>query len=328
MRVAAACAIALSAALFSAPAQAQTYNLTLCGASPGGLWSLVGAGVDAAVKAQFPGSTITYQTSSGGPANIVQVKGKKCQIGIANDGDLVFAAAGQPPFKTPVQGMRSLGVLYDWAPIMWIATKSFVDQHGIKDVEDIFKKKLPVRIAFNRRGLLTSAMTEATLEAMGVSVKDVQSWGGSVEFQASNQQQELMQNRKVDLLANTLFEGHRSIAAMAQSVDLVMLSVPQHAIDATIKKFQLKPWTVKAGTHPWQKNDAKTVTTSVIMFADESLPENVAYDITKALIKNPGKMAAVSAAMKKFTPKIMIDQKAAPFHPGALKAYKEAGLMK
>ena len=27
----------------TAGAQAQTYNLTLCGASPGGLWSLLGA---------------------------------------------------------------------------------------------------------------------------------------------------------------------------------------------------------------------------------------------------------------------------------------------
>ncbi|MGE0628591.1 MAG: TAXI family TRAP transporter solute-binding subunit [Hyphomicrobiaceae bacterium] len=313
--------------LVCAPATAETYNLTLCGASPGGLWSLVGAGVDAAVKAAYPGSTVTYQTSSGGPANIVQVKAKKCQLGFANDGDMVFATAGKAPFKKPVTGFKAIGVMYDWAPIMWIATKDFVDKHQIKDVGDIFRKKLPVRIAFNRKGLLTSAITEATLQAMGVSVKDVISWGGQVEYQASNQQQELMQNRKVDLLANTLFEGHRSIAAMAQSVDLVMLSVPKKAIDATVAEFQLKPWTVKAGTHPWQKNDAHTVTTSIILFADESMPDATAEAITNALIKHPDKMAAVSAAMKKFKPNLMTDQKAAPWHPGAIKAYKAAGLM-
>ena len=54
----------------STGAQAQTYNLTLCGASPGGLWSLLGAGIDAAVKKSYPGSTVTYQTSGGGLANV------------------------------------------------------------------------------------------------------------------------------------------------------------------------------------------------------------------------------------------------------------------
>ena len=48
--------IALAAAAV-APASAQTYNLTLCGASPGGLWSLLGAGIDAAVKKAHAGST-------------------------------------------------------------------------------------------------------------------------------------------------------------------------------------------------------------------------------------------------------------------------------
>ena len=68
LKISAAAGLALGLAL---PAQAQTVNESVCGASPGGLWSLVGAGLDAAVKAEAPGSTITYQTSSGGLANVV-----------------------------------------------------------------------------------------------------------------------------------------------------------------------------------------------------------------------------------------------------------------
>ena len=50
-------------------AEAQPpYNLTLSGASPGGLWSLLGAGVHASVAAAYPGSAVTYQTSGGGLA--------------------------------------------------------------------------------------------------------------------------------------------------------------------------------------------------------------------------------------------------------------------
>ena len=63
------------------PVHAETYNLTLTGASPGGLWSRIGGGVDAAIAAAYPGSTITYQTSSGGLANIPMVAEGKVPMG-------------------------------------------------------------------------------------------------------------------------------------------------------------------------------------------------------------------------------------------------------
>ena len=73
-------ALALAMGLAATAAQAQTYNLTLTGASPGGLWSRIGGGVDAAIAAAYPGSTITYQTSSGGLANIPMVAGGKVPL--------------------------------------------------------------------------------------------------------------------------------------------------------------------------------------------------------------------------------------------------------
>lgn len=309
-------------------AHTKPYNLTLCGASPGGLWSLVGAGLDATVKAAYPGSTITYQTSSGGPANVLQVKGGKCELGMANDGDLIFATEGKPPFKSPVSGLKAIAVLYNWTPVMWIARRDFLKKYDIHDLSDLAKKKPPVRLAFNRRGLLTSAMTDATLKALGVTTKDIESWGGSIQYQASNEQAQLMSNGRIDMLANTLFENHRSIAEMAQSVDLAMVDVPEKAIAPVVKEFGLKPWTIKAGTHPWQKIDAHTVTTSVILFVDEKMDEKTVYDITKAMIQHPDKMGAVSDAMKRFTPKVMTEQEAAPFAAGAIKAYKESNLIK
>lgn len=309
-------------------AHAKSYNFTLCGASPGGLWSLVGAGLDATLKAEYPGSTITYQTSSGGLANVLQVKGGKCELGLANDGDLIFAKEGRAPFKSPVSGLKAVAVLYNWTPVMWIARRDFVEKYGIHDLSDLAKKKPPVRLAFNRRGLLTSAITEATLKALGITPKDIESWGGSIQYQASVEQAQLMENGRIDLLANTLFENHRSIAEMAQAVNLAMVDVPAKAITPVVKEFGLKPWVIKAGTHPWQKIDVHTMTTSVILFVDAKMDEQTVHAITKAMIDHPDKMGAVSAAMKRFKPPVMIEQSAAPFAEGAIKAYKEAGLMK
>ena len=76
-----------AAVLAVAPAHAQTYNLTLAGASPGGLWSRIGLGLDKAIAKAYPGSTVTYQTGSGGIANakLVQDKNKSCATITARD---------------------------------------------------------------------------------------------------------------------------------------------------------------------------------------------------------------------------------------------------
>ena len=58
--------------LGGAPALAGS-NYVVAGASPGGLWSHLGAGVERAVSAADPESTVTYQTSAGGFANVEPV---------------------------------------------------------------------------------------------------------------------------------------------------------------------------------------------------------------------------------------------------------------
>ena len=79
------------------------YNLTLCGASPGGLWSMLGAGVDAAVKESHPGSIVTYQTSGGGFANVGLLQQGKCDLALIHDAEAVLARDGKEPFKAPIK---------------------------------------------------------------------------------------------------------------------------------------------------------------------------------------------------------------------------------
>lgn len=311
----------------AAPASGQgIVNESVCGASPGGLWSLVGVGLDTAVKEFLPGSTITYQTSSGGLANVVQVTTGVCALGIANDGDLIFARDGIDPFESPVEGLTALAVLYDWAPVWWIARADWAEQYGIVSLDDLAANHPPTRLVFNRRGLLTSAITESTLEALGVSMDDIEDWGGSVQYQASGEQTNLFRDGRVDLMANTLFEGHSSLIQMASAVDIRLIQVPDAAAQAVIAEYGLQPWTIPASANPGQGGDINTVTTSIILFANESLDEEVAYSITRAMIDHSDAMGAVSDAMQRFTPEGMLAQTVLPFHPGALRAYQEAGL--
>ena len=107
-----------TAALLQMPtAQAESYEMTVAGASPGGLWSLLGAGLDSSVRAAYPDSKITYQTSGGGIANIGQLDRNQTDLAIVHDAELLLAKKGESPFREPIDSIRVLSYLYTWAPM-------------------------------------------------------------------------------------------------------------------------------------------------------------------------------------------------------------------
>lgn len=317
----------LAAALAFSSGNAQAANLNLCGGSPGGLWSLLGAGLDSAVKQVDADSTITYQTSSGGYANILQVKQNKCTLGIIHVGEGMQANSGGAPFKAPVKGFSVLMVLYDWAPMQWIMTKKFADKYGIRSLGDIAAKKPPLRLVLNRRGILPSQLGELTLGAVGVKLGDIKSWGGKIEFQGSKNASEIMQNGRADMWANATFVGSGKIRRIAKSLPVTLLDVPDVAVQAAVKSFGAKPWTIKAGGYPWLAADINTHAARALLIVDDGMSESDAYSLTKAVIENVARVQGVHKAMKGFTPQLMGSLKELPYHPGAAKAYKEAGVV-
>jgi len=242
-----ALSVVAGAALTSAPASAA-YNLTLCGASPGGLWSLLGAGVDNAVKAAFPGSTVTYQTSGGGFANVVQLDQKKCDIAIIHDAEVKSALAGAEPFKGPVNSMQTLAVMYTWAPMQLLVNKDYAAEHNINTMEDIATQKLPIQILLNRKGNVVSDIGATMLTTVGASPENIESWGGGVTYAASKEQGELMRDRRADAILNSLFVGHGSIRELASAIDLKLVPVQQETANAVAKEWNISEFVIKGGT--------------------------------------------------------------------------------
>lgn len=321
-------AVALAAFTVSTPAVAQPYNMTIAGASPGGLWTLIGTGVDSSVKAGYPGSTITYQTSGGGIANVGLLDQNRVQLGIVHDVELKDAQDGKPPFKAPIKSMRVLAYMYDWSPQQLVMTKDFADKYGIKTFDDLITKKPPVRMVLNRQGNIAAAVGAELFEAAGVTMKDIESWGGRVIYAASAEQADLMKDRRVDLINNSLFVRHASLLELGQTVPVVMLPISKSIIDKVAERMGTIPYVIKGGSYPYQPQDVTTVSFGAAIVANASMSDKDAYNLTKAMVENIDKVRGVHSSMKEATPELMASLKVAPYHPGAVKYYQEKGLMK
>lgn len=323
---AAALALAAGAALAMPGAARADYNLTLCGASPGGLWSLLGAGIDGALKQAMPGSTVTYQTSGGGFANVVQLDQGKCDLAIIHDAEAIAAIKGEEPFQAPVKSMKTVAVLYTWAPEQFIVNRSFAEEHGIETMEDIAAKQVPINILLNRRGNVVSAIGESMLEAAGASIENIESWGGSVTFAASKEQGEMMRDRRADALLNSLFVNHQSIQQLASAIDVVLVPITDATAQKVMEEWSIDRFTIPASAYEWNAEDTLTVTVAAQLFAREDADPQMVEDLTTALVEHADALQGVHKAMQPLDPELMASAKAVPYHPAAAAVYKAKGL--
>ncbi|MEQ5856891.1 TAXI family TRAP transporter solute-binding subunit [Halomonas sp. YLB-10] len=307
-------------------AAAQSYNLTVAGASPGGLWSLLGAGLDSAMKAEFPGSTVTYQTSGGGLANVAVLQRNDASLAIIEDAVLQRAREGEAPFREPTDDIRVLANLYTWAPMQPVMREAFAEEYDIDSFADIGEVKPPITIAINKRGNIASSVAETMLETIGASPEEVKRWGGDIIYAASGEQANLIQDRRADMILNSLFVGHSSLMQAGTSVDLTLLPLPEEIVQAVTASTGTTPFVIPGGAYEWAPNDVPTVSISATLAVRSDMDEQQAYDLTKAIYENYEKIAGVHPAMKTLSPEIMASVEVTPYHDGAARYLKEAGL--
>jgi TRAP transporter TAXI family solute receptor len=125
-------------------------------------------------------------------------------------------------------------------------------------------------------------------------------------------------------LGTTIPSGAVMDLAAAREIKLLDLS------DSIAEMRKLNPGytlvTVPAGTYPKQANDVKVIGYATHVVASCKLPADMVYAMTKTMAQNIPTLATVNKAIAKLTPKGMAEDIGVPFHPGAAKYYKEAGI--
>ena len=85
--------------------------------------------------------------------------------------------------------------------------------------------------------------------------------------------------------------------------------------------------TIPKGTYPKQDKDVKVIGYATHIVASCKLPEDTVYAMTKAIAaEHPRRWRRSPRTSPALTPKGMAEDIGVPFHPGAAKFYKEAGV--
>ncbi|NWG23302.1 MAG: TAXI family TRAP transporter solute-binding subunit [Pseudorhodoplanes sp.] len=301
-------AVAIGLAV-ATPAFAQ--DLKLMTGPQGGVWVPLGGQLKDLWEKAVPGTTV-QSLPGAGIANVRGIEEGKADLGFGNSISTVDAIKGNAPFTKPHANVCNVATLYPQYFQVIVRQDS-----GINSVKDLKGKSISTQPRGNTGELITGQL----LKVHGMTYNDVKMSFVSYTDSVSQMQDG---NAQAFSLGTAIPSGAVMDLASARDIKLLDLS------DSIDEMKKLNPGytlvTVPKGTYPKQDKDVQVIGYATHIVASCKLPEDAVYKMTKAMADNVSSMAAVYKGIGGLTPKAMAEDIGVPFHKGAAKFYKEAGI--
>jgi hypothetical protein len=318
-RTATLLATALSAALLAGPASAQQRFVTIGTGGVTGVYYAVGGAICRLMNKdrQKTGIRCSVESTGGSVFNVNAIKSAELDFGMTQSDVEYNALKGDAQFKGKAFGdLRAVFSVHP-EPFTVLARK----EAGVSKFED-FKGK---RFNVGNPGSGTRASMEQLLAAMGWTMKD---FSLAAELKADEQGPALCDN-KIDGFYYGV--GHPSAAIQDPTTTcgakLIPLTGP--VIEGLIKKYPYySVATIPGGMYANNPNPTQTYGVRALLVTSAKQPDNVVYNLVKAVFDNFDEFKKLHPAFAHLDPKEMVKAGiTAPLHPGAVKYYKEKGWM-
>ena len=135
-----------------------------------------------------------------------------------------------------------------------------------------------------------------------------------------------MQNGTVDAAFATSALPNSAITELANYTDIVVVPIDGEIADNLIAQYPFYAKTT-IGTDVYGVEAAETVAMMAVLTTTADLDEEVVYNITKTLFENQTDLIAGNAHGREVTLDTALQGVTVDFHPGAVKYYKEKGIM-
>jgi len=331
--------IAVAAALAAASCAVAVFNdkkpvsATVTGATPSGYPRTMVEGLNAVVRDAYPGSDVSFKPNSPG-GGVQAIATRQADFTATATGtEIRLANDGTAPFKEPLKGKFSYVMqLYDNQFVHFLMTKEWADANGIKSWDDIAAKKPKMRLAINRpdNPQVSIGGPYALMEAHGFTIQDIEKWGGSYVLGNSQIGLDAIVDGKADVFMNARNLGDALVKDIAGKRALLWIDGNPAKIAKGAAVFDNKMDMVPKGTYPFMEKDYPTVRMWVSLLAGSHVSDEVVYKYVKAIAENEARVQAIGGSLKTAfaTNKMVTNPANLPYHPGALRYYKEKGLVK
>jgi TRAP transporter TAXI family solute receptor len=296
--------------LAAASAGAQTYGIATM--QPGTLNHTTGSAIAKVLK-EKGGMNVLVQPTAGESSLIPMVGRTEAELGIANIAAVAGVTRGTGAGQQP--DLRLVGSLHALRAAFFVRKDA-----GLKTIADLKGKRVTAGYSAMRT---VDTIVQAMLATAGLAISDVTPVPvpnvvrGADDFLSGN--------------ADTFMFGFG--APKVREVDATVggvraLEISDAGMTASHKIFpygylsEVSPGPVYIGV----AQKMKVYSYDNMLFTNAKVKDEIVYKMVEIMDKNGADMAAVQPVLRGFTAAALYKQYDIPYHPGALKYFKEKGL--
>ena len=306
------------ASLFAMPTAAQEkINLSIATGGTGGVYYPLGGGMANLLSKYVPGMQATAEVTGGSVDNLRLIGTGKPYIALAMADASQDAYRGEDKFKGNKVPLRTLMILY--TNIMHVVT---VEGTGINTMKDLKGK----RVSTGSPGSATEVMAFRLIEAAGLDKdRDMRRERLGVSESAN-----AMKDRKIDAFFFVVGLPTSAVTDLAATPGIKIKFI-DHAnlVPAMNKKYDnlYVEDVIPKATYAGMAADNKAAAVANILVTHEKMSDETAYNIVKTIFdKRPDLINVHKTAADIKLENQKASASPVPFHPGAIKYFKEKGV--
>ena len=221
----------------------------------------------------------------------------------------------------------------DWIRVLWVTYKTPIhivttSDSGIKTVYDLKGK----RVSTGAPGSGTEIDAFAILSAAGLDAsKDFSVW----QRLGAKESADALLDGKIDAYFWSGTIPTASVSELATNLkqrgkQIAFVAIPDDVVEKLNENYPgLYVKDVMMKEYYESPEDVQTVSTLNVIFCHKDLPEEFVYTLVKTVFEHIDELYAVHPAAKQTTlQNAMLYKGDIPYHPGALKYYREMGVIK
>jgi len=304
-----------------APVQAETTFVTIGTGGVTGVYYPTGGAIARLVNKgrKDHGIRCSVESTGGSVYNLNAIRAGELDMGVAQSDMQYYAVHGLDKFADagPDKDLRAVFSVHPEPFTVVARTDS-----GIKDFMDLKGK----RVNIGNPGSGQRGTIEVLMGALGWTNDDFKL---ASELKAAEQASALCDN-KIDAMVYTVGHPNGSIKEATTSCDAVIVSVTGPEVDKLVADNDYyRKAIIPAGMYRGTDADTPTFGVGATFVSSDKVDEKVIYEIVKAVFENFDEFKKLHPAFANLKKEEMVkDGLSAPLHAGAIKYYKEAGLLK
>jgi len=255
------------------------------------------------------------QASAGYNENVELVSAGKMEVGQQALSGLMDAYTGKMAFEGHPH--KRLRLLFPFVLVPYhLVTR---EAANIKTIYDLKGKKINIGLPAQ----ITRTENEFFLQAANIKLSEIKMFE-----MATGQTFKALQDGVIHATGNFYSSGHGRLLELATNTKIRLLNIPDEVFEKVNKMRGHFPLTIPANTYKGQDYTVKTFGLTNVLFARDDLSEELVYEVTKAFWDNFPKLIRNAAFKELRLSHAYSDKVAVPYHPGALRYYKQIHLLK